>query len=279
MNWQLLGMEGISIIVSKLEICNWFIAFLYDKNHQDWISHVYKEAWIWQTLFMANLVIFTLFHTCLSFSLSLFFFFFVKNTNSVQKWVIWIVMSFGEGKSLHNPGVEIYLVYTNCENFFPQVINDLERVTISYEWDMKEYLLGRIMTNALFILKMKKQVKTAFFFPHNYVSSCLEKMISAAAADLCIWENRQKTVPPHPTWSSCPFMTRTCECELIWKQDLYRYNHIQRKSCLMMTKFRLVVTVLERNGDTQGECHVMDEAETGVIQPQDKELQVFLATR
>lgn len=47
----------------------------------------------------------------------------------------------------------------------------------------------------------------------------------------------------------------------------------------MMTKFRLVVTVLERNGDTQGECHVMDEAETGVIQPQDKELQVFLATR
>ena len=165
MNWQLLGMEGISIIVSKLEICNWFIAFLYDKNHQDWISHVYKEAWIWQTLFMANLVIFTLFHTCLSFSLSLFFFFFVKNTNSVQKWVIWIVMSFGEGKSLHNPGVEIYLVYTNCENFFPQVINDLERVTISYEWDMKEYLLGRIMTNALFILKMKKQVKTAFFPP------------------------------------------------------------------------------------------------------------------
>ena len=50
---------------------------------------------------------------------------------------------------------------------------------------MKEYLLGRIMTNALFILKMKKQVKTAFFF-HNYVSSCLEKMASAAAADLCI---------------------------------------------------------------------------------------------
>ena len=73
-------------------------------------------------------------------------------------------MSFGEGKSLHNPGVEIYLVYTNRENFFPQVINDLERVTISYERDMKEYLLGRIMTNALFILKMKKQVKTAFFF-------------------------------------------------------------------------------------------------------------------
>ena len=74
-------------------------------------------------------------------------------------------MSFGEGKSLHNPGVEIYLVYTNRENFFPQVINDLERVTISYERDMKEYLLGRIMTNALFILKMKKQVKTLFFPP------------------------------------------------------------------------------------------------------------------
>ena len=32
---------------------------------------------------------------------------------------IWIVMSFSEGKSLHNPGVEIYLVYTNHENFFP----------------------------------------------------------------------------------------------------------------------------------------------------------------
>ena len=70
-------------------------------------------------------------HLFIFLSLSLFFF--VKNTNSVQKWVIWIVMSFGEGKSLHNPGVEIYLVYTNHENFFPQVINDLERATISYE--------------------------------------------------------------------------------------------------------------------------------------------------
>ncbi|MBZ9788515.1 hypothetical protein LB456_13750, partial [Psychroflexus sp. CAK57W] len=71
-------------------------------------------------------------HLFIFLSLSLSFFF-VKNTNSVQKWVIWIVMSFGEGKSLHNPGVEIYLVYTNRENLFPQVINDLERVTISYE--------------------------------------------------------------------------------------------------------------------------------------------------
>ena len=62
-------------------------------------------------------------------------------------------------------------------------------------------------------------------------------MASAAAADLCIWENRQETVPPPSPRSSCPFMTRTCERELIWKQDLYRYNHIQRKSCLMMTKF------------------------------------------
>lgn len=39
------------------------------------------------------------------------------------------------------------------------------------------------------------------------------------------------------------------------------------------------MTLSERNGDTQGECHVMDDAETGVIQPQDRELQVFLATR
>lgn len=84
------------------------------------------------------------------------------------------------------------------KTFFPQVIiiNDLERATISYEWDMKEYLLGRIMMNALFILKMKKQVKTASPPPpNNYVSSCFEKMTSAAGADLCIWENRQKTVP------------------------------------------------------------------------------------
>lgn len=43
------------------------------------------------------------------------------------------------------------------KTFFPQVINDLERATISYEWDMKEYLLGRIMMNALFILKMKNK--------------------------------------------------------------------------------------------------------------------------
>ena len=39
------------------------------------------------------------------------------------------------------------------------------------------------------------------------------------------------------------------------------------------------MTLSERNGDTQGECHVMDAAETGVIQPQDWELQVFLPAR
>lgn len=53
---------------------------------------------------------------------------------------------------------------------------------------------------------------------------------------ICAYERTGKRQCPSP-WNSCPFMTRMCECELTWKQDIYRYNHIQRKSCLKMTRF------------------------------------------
>lgn len=80
----------------------------------------------------------------------------------------------------------------------------------------------------------EKTIKDSFFFFYNYVSSCLEKMTSAVAADLCLWENRQKTVAPLEihvhSWPE-PVNGNSFGSKIF--TDMITF----RKSCLMMTRF------------------------------------------
>ena len=76
---------------------------------------------------------------------------------------------------------------------------------------------------------------------------------------------------------------RTCECDLIWKWGLCRYNHVNSRAYgLGGALIQYLVSLLEvgsfNTEDKQGECHVTTEAETWVIRLQAKEHQGLPAT-